>query len=74
MLEQLRNEFAIVGDPSIVIIAVRLIGAMLLCGFIGYEREVHKNTRWLAYKYAGWWRFRLFRHYNLNDAEFAFGR
>jgi putative Mg2+ transporter-C (MgtC) family protein len=44
MLEQLRNEFAIVGDPSIVIIGVRLIGAMLLCGFIGYEREVHKNT------------------------------
>lgn len=44
MLEQLRNEFAIVGDPSIVIIGVRLIGAMLLCGFIGYEREIHKNT------------------------------
>lgn len=44
MLEQLRNEFAIAGDPSIIIIAVRLIGAMLLCGLIGYEREVHKNT------------------------------
>ncbi|WP_053997465.1 MgtC/SapB family protein [Ahrensia marina] len=44
MLEQLKSEFEFISDPSIVIIAIRLAGAALLCGLIGYEREIHKNT------------------------------
>ncbi|WP_018690297.1 MgtC/SapB family protein [Ahrensia kielensis] len=44
MFEQLKSEFSTISDPSILIITVRLIGAAILCGLIGYEREVHKNT------------------------------
>ena len=44
MWQQITNELSSGGGPPLIIIAVRLIGAIIFCGLIGYEREIHKNT------------------------------
>jgi len=44
MWQQISAELGSGGGPANVIIAVRIAGAILLCGLIGYEREIHKNT------------------------------
>ena len=44
MWQQISAELSSGGGPSNVIIAVRITGSILLCGLIGYEREIHKNT------------------------------
>ncbi len=44
MWQQITAELSSGGGPPIVIIAVRILGTMMFCGFIGYEREIHKNS------------------------------
>lgn len=44
MWQQISAELSSDGGPANAVIAVRITGAILLCGLIGYEREIHKNT------------------------------
>ncbi|PHR24249.1 MAG: preprotein translocase subunit TatA [Hoeflea sp.] len=44
MWEQISAELSSGGGPPFVIIAVRIIGTIVFCGMIGYERELHKNS------------------------------
>jgi putative Mg2+ transporter-C (MgtC) family protein len=44
MLDAIIREFTTPGPVPLVIIAVRLIGAVALCGAIGLEREMQKST------------------------------
>ena len=44
MWQQITAELSSNGGPPFVIIAVRIVGTILFCGLIGYERELHKNS------------------------------
>lgn len=44
MLDALTHEFSVSGPVPLSIIIVRLVGAAILCGFIGLERERQKFT------------------------------
>ncbi|MEZ5738613.1 MAG: MgtC/SapB family protein [Burkholderiaceae bacterium] len=44
LFDLLATELGRSGDMSFSVIAVRLTGAALLCGLIGFEREVVKNS------------------------------
>lgn len=44
MPQSLAEEFSMNISMPIEILAVRIIGAVLLCGLIGLERQFHKNT------------------------------
>ncbi|AKH98893.1 MgtC family [Hoeflea sp. IMCC20628] len=44
MWQQITAELSSNGGPPLLIIAVRIIGTIIFCGLIGYERELHKNS------------------------------
>lgn len=44
MLDVMQQEFAVAGPLPMGIIVLRLVGAAVLCGLIGLEREIQKNT------------------------------
>ncbi|MCY0096940.1 MgtC/SapB family protein [Hoeflea ulvae] len=44
MWQQITAELSSNGGPPIIIIAVRILGTIIFCGLIGYERELHKNS------------------------------
>lgn len=44
MWQQITAELSSGGGPPNLIIAVRILGTILFCGLIGYEREIHKNS------------------------------
>jgi putative Mg2+ transporter-C (MgtC) family protein len=44
MLDAIIQEFTTPGPVPLIIIIVRLVGAVLLCGAIGLEREMQKST------------------------------
>ncbi|MDF1609621.1 MgtC/SapB family protein [Hoeflea sp. YIM 152468] len=44
MWQQITAELSSGGGPPNVIIAIRIVGTILFCGMIGYEREIHKNS------------------------------
>lgn len=44
MVDALIEEFTYRGELPLEVIAVRILGAVLLCGLIGLERELQKNT------------------------------
>lgn len=44
MLDAILDEFSRTGGPPLAVMALRLAGTALLCGLIGFEREVRKNT------------------------------
>ncbi len=44
MWQQVMVELSSGGGPNIVIIGVRIVGTIIFCGLIGYERELHRNS------------------------------
>jgi len=44
MWQEITAELSSGGGPSIVIITLRIVGTIIFCGLIGYERELHKNS------------------------------
>jgi len=44
MWQQITAELSSNGGPPLLIIAVRILGTIIFCGLIGYERELHKNS------------------------------
>lgn len=44
MLEALASEFSIENDLNPFILVIRILGTVLFCGIIGFEREYRKNT------------------------------
>ena len=44
MLEAIGTELSVGGGPALPILIVRILGAVLFCGVIGFEREIQKTT------------------------------
>lgn len=44
MWQQIAAELSTEGGPSILIVSLRIVGTIIFCGLIGYERELHENS------------------------------
>jgi putative Mg2+ transporter-C (MgtC) family protein len=44
MLEAIGTELSVGGGPALPVLIVRILGAVLFCGVIGFEREVQETT------------------------------